>query len=140
MLNLLLQHSNELSLKIHEVHMVREPHGSLEQVHWSARKAALKWSPFSKIGFTHLRSTYLLITFYRSSNFVADFKLPGDCFVCVITEADYIGDCKSFRLSLGWLICKFLVNFQITVLPRSIEFQKFLAYVSVQKKMLAIHD
>ena len=60
-----------------------------------------------------------LLTFYRSSNFVADFKLPGDCFVCVITEADYIGDCKSFRLSLGWLIYKFLANFQITVLPRT---------------------
>ena len=57
-----------------------------------------------------------ILTFYRSSNFVADFKLPGDCFVCVITEADYIGDCKSFRLSLGWLICKFLVNFQISTL------------------------
>ena len=58
-----------------------------------------------------------ILIFYRSSNFVADFKLPGDCFVCVITEADYIGDCKSFRQSLGWLICKFLMNFQITVLP-----------------------
>ena len=74
-----------------------------------------------------------ILTFYRSSNFVADFKLPGDCFVCVITEADYIGDCKSFRLSLGWLICKFLVDSQITVLPRNREFQKIIAYISIQK-------
>ena len=70
------------------------------------------------IWFARLLRSMNLLTFYRSSNFVADFKLPGDCFVCVITEADYIGDCKSFRLSLGWLICKFLLNFQITVLPR----------------------
>ena len=32
---------------------------------------------------------------------MADFKLPGGCFVCIITEADYIGDCKSFKLSLA---------------------------------------
>ena len=75
-----------------------------------------------------------LLTFYRSSNFVADFKLPGDCFVCVITEADYIGDCKSFRLSLGWLICKFLVNFKLlSYLEVESSMERSLANISVQK-------
>ena len=43
----------------------------------------------------------LIFSCYRSSNFVADFKLPGNCFVCIITEADYISECKNYRVSLA---------------------------------------
>jgi len=58
-----------------------------------------KWSG-SQL-FTKLKAQSIEVGIDKSPNFVADFKLPGGCFVCIITEADYIGDCKSFKLSLA---------------------------------------
>jgi len=51
--------------------------------------------------FTKLKSQSIEVKVDKSPDFVADFRLPGGCFVCLITEADYIGDCKSFKLSLA---------------------------------------
>ena len=41
MLNLLFQHSNQLSQEFYEVHMVRKCHETFEKVDWSAEKADL---------------------------------------------------------------------------------------------------
>jgi len=39
MLSLIFEYSNGLAQEVHEVHMMREPHGTLEKDHWSAKKA-----------------------------------------------------------------------------------------------------
>ena len=39
MQNMPFQHSNVLAQEIHEVNMVKEPHGPLKQGYWSAGKA-----------------------------------------------------------------------------------------------------
>lgn len=37
----------------------------------------------------------------KTPNFVADLKLPGDCFVLIIHETDYVGGCKDFKKKLA---------------------------------------
>ena len=44
----------KVGLPFHEIFLIlwpNEPHGYLEQVHWSAENADLDWSPFSNVAF-----------------------------------------------------------------------------------------
>lgn len=77
----------------------KKPRASISKDNSNKIFASSKWSGSQLL--SKIKSQSIEVVIEKSSNFVADFKLPGDCFVCVITEADYIGDCKSFRLSLA---------------------------------------
>jgi len=77
----------------------KKPRASISKEPSNKIFASPKWSGSQLL--SKIKSQSIEVVIEKSSNFVADFKLPGDCFVCVITEADYIGDCKSFRLSLA---------------------------------------
>jgi len=74
---------------------LKRPRASVSKVTSNTVSVSSKWKDSQLL--TKIKSQSIEVVIEKSPNFIADFKLPGDCFVCLVSEADYIGDCKSFK-------------------------------------------